>query len=462
MLEGDYEYNSRSIKFRREPFGGLVYNSVKGYTVEINRTAELFIELLDAGLTIPAAFGALASHFQLDVPSIKHDFEPVVQRFAKFEIVVPAAHSTGPAITSGSARERADQVFSTDFPRQIVKNSLNIPEVLHLAITGSCPLHCPACYVDAGNPHAEEIKTPDVLRLVDIMEANKIFQLGLGGGEALVHPDLIEIVGHATKKGITVAITTSGVNLDLDMARKLKDAGIKQIQVSHDGFSPAVFEQTRSPGSFKIAKKAIANLKQAGVEFGFNVLLTPAVLRELPQLVRYAEEVGAVELILLRPKPSGRDDQKDWFSTNKLTAAHQAGLINFLSHLNTTLRIRTDTSFCMLYHFMDPGELYLSGVFGCTAARRFCSINADGSMFPCSHFFKYPEYNGGSCMQLIENWQTAPAFDSFRSIEDHLDEPCRSCQNMPVCKGCRKVALLESGCFNGVDPYCIKMERSRK
>lgn len=441
-------------RYRREPFGGILYNSVRGYTIEVNKTTQTFLELLGAGMKVDGAMMELSGHFKMSEADIKRDFKPVIDNLVQFGILVePRSEQQDQRVD----RDAVSRALDMSFPRQLVKNSLNAPEVIHLAITGKCPLKCPACYVDAGVALDSELSTHDIVRFIDIMDDNSVFQLGLGGGEALVHPDIVEITSHATRKGITVAITTSGVNLTTEMAIALKQAGIKQIQISHDGFSKEIFEQTRSPGSFNIAKQAINTLKKNAIDFGFNVLVTPSVLRELPQLVKYAEEIGAVELILLRPKPSGRHGQETWFETNKLTAAHQAWLTNFLGTLHTTLRIRTDTSFCMLYHFLDAKDLYAAGVFGCTAARRFCSIAADGSMFPCSHFFQFPEYNGGSCLNLMENWQKSPAFDSFRSIDDNIDEPCRSCTNMNVCKGCRKVAVHETGSFTGIDPYCHKI-----
>lgn len=448
-------FNTTGVRYRREPFGGLVYNKVKGYTIEVNHTTQLFLELVaETSMDVQAATHALASHFNVPVARVRDDFEHVIMRLAEFNVLIEARDGQPGA----TARREPVEVLLDPFPEQVVQNGLNVPEVLHLAITAKCPMRCPACYVDAGTPSGREIPTSEIFTLVDIMDRERVFQLGLGGGEALVHPDLVDIIARATSRDITVAITTSGVNLTPEMASDFKQAGIKQVQISHDGVSKEVFEQTRSKGSFEIAKEAIKNLKHAGIEFGFNVLVTPSVLKELPALVRYAESEGAVELILLRPKPSGRQDQDGWFEKNKLSFDHQAWLIRFLSHLHTRLRIRTDTSFCQLYYFVDPKRLQDNGVFGCTAARRFCSISSDGSMFPCSHFFQFPEFNGGRCIELMDNWRNAPAFERFRTYETGLEDPCKTCSIMPYCKGCRKVAVHETGSFHGLDPYCLKMD----
>ena len=167
---------------------------------------------------------------------------------------------------------------------------------------------------------------------------------------------------------------------------------------------------------------------------------------------------GAIELILLRPKPSGRAEELDWFNENKLTIPHQNYLKKLLRRVRTSLKIRTDTSFCLLYSDLNPEVLYQQGVFGCTGAKRFCSINSDGSMFPCSHFFHFPEFNGGSCLNLIDNWQNSKAFITFRNTLENLEEPCGLCENLKICKGCRKVALAESHELNGLDPYCTKVQ----
>jgi len=450
MKINNWKFNN-NIKFRREPFGGLIYNPKLGYTLEINKSAQLLLELLSAFIPLSRVQNIFSSYYKVDFKEIKNDFMRIIKMFIKYGILI-----------NGKCEDilnkiDVDKILHKPWPSQIVQNGLNIPEVIHLAITEECPLNCPGCYVDAGSPLKKELSTREILKFIDILEKHKIFQLGIGGGEALVRGDLLEIVSYTINKGITVAITTSGINLTQSMAEKLKLAGISQIQISHDGFSKKVFEETRSIGSYKIAKVAIKNLKSAGIEFGLNVLVTPNVLKELVKLITYAEEIGAVEIILLRPKPSGRKDKENWFEKNKLTTQHLMHLIKILSHLKTNLRIRTDTSFCLLYYNLNTKFLYSKGIFGCTGASRFCSINSDGSMFPCSHFFQYPEYNGGNCLKLIENWQNSKVFKSFREFRSSVAEPCFTCNNLRVCGGCRKIALLESGSFLGVDPYCLKI-----
>lgn len=443
------------IRFRREPFGGILYNPDIGHTIEVNRSTQLFTELVSSGPSASRALLLLSDYFKVDISVLQRDFIPIIDHFITYGVL------------GNFTRRRNDErsiqnehVLKMDFPRQVVKNGLNVPEEIHLAITSQCALNCPGCYARSESKlTSRDMATAEIHHLIDVMDAHSIFHLGIGGGEPLLRDDLVEVCKYASQKRITTSVTTSGMNISDRLARGLRDAGIKQIQISHDGNSRSTFEQTRGIGSYSMAKVAIQTLQRNKIPFGFNVLVTPRVLKELQQLVTYAESTGAVELILLRPKPPGEEKMQSWYQENNLTPTHLQTLFDFLTHVDTKLRIRTDTSFSLLYHTLSASELYQQGVFGCSAGRRFCSIRSDGKMYPCSFFFTDSNYASGNCDGLIDNWQNSRTFDSFRSLDEKIDEPCLSCVNLAVCKGCRKIALYETDSFYGFDTGCIKKKR---
>ncbi len=80
-------------------------------------------------------------------------------------------------------------------------------------------------------------------------------------GESLMHPDIIEMVSYAKKKGILdLYLNTNGMLLKDGMADRLIDAGLDRISISVDGTDPAEFEKMRKGARFDAIMRNIDRL----------------------------------------------------------------------------------------------------------------------------------------------------------------------------------------------------------
>jgi MoaA/NifB/PqqE/SkfB family radical SAM enzyme len=108
--------------------------------------------------------------------------------------------------------------------------------------------------------------------------------LALGGGEPMAHPQFWEICAFAAEHGIQVKIETDGRLIDAGSARKMARLGIKSIQLSLDGATPAVYDRVRPGGQFAQAVAALRHLSD--YEVPVDVLFVPTCLN--------ADDIGAV------------------------------------------------------------------------------------------------------------------------------------------------------------------------
>ncbi|MCA9603550.1 MAG: radical SAM protein [Myxococcales bacterium] len=176
------------------------------------------------------------------------------------------------------------------------------PVEVHLAVTAHCPAGCPGCYVDAtlGGEHV----ALDVLRgRLDDIRALGAFRVALGGGEAMLHPDLGAVLAHGRALGLEMSVTTSGLGLTAARAAMLD--GASQVNVSHDGLGPD-YETVRGYDGSGVAERSIRMLVAAGVRVGVNTVLTRSNFAGVPELAARIRDLGAGELQLLRYKPGGR------------------------------------------------------------------------------------------------------------------------------------------------------------
>ena len=109
----------------------------------------------------------------------------------------------------------------------------------------------------------------------------------------MVRPDFFQLVERITAGGVGLKIETNGHYLTPENCERLKDLGIKAVQVSIDGATPATFNKMRVNGRFDTATQGIRNLREAGVPIEINFVPARFNIKEIGAVVDLAHELGA-------------------------------------------------------------------------------------------------------------------------------------------------------------------------
>jgi MoaA/NifB/PqqE/SkfB family radical SAM enzyme len=126
------------------------------------------------------------------------------------------------------------------------------PLCVDIEIASICDLACPHCF-------REYIMTPDKIMNDDLYKKiiNSIAKLDVPSiklnwrGEPLLHPKIVDFIRYAKENGILeVIINTNATKLDVEMSKKLIDAGLDQIIFSFDGGNKKTYDKMR-PGRFE-------------------------------------------------------------------------------------------------------------------------------------------------------------------------------------------------------------------
>ncbi len=335
---------------------------------------------------------------------------------------------------------------------------ISAPLEVHLAVTARCGAGCEGCYVDA-QPDGD---VPSFAVLVSRFEAVAkagVFTVAFGGGEPLTRPDLGELAREARRLDLIPVVTTSGIGLHRERARSLRS--FAQVNVSYDG-QGADFTAVRGYDGSSAAERTMAMLREEGVPFGVNVVLTSGSFEGLGRTLERAEALGAREAQLLRYKPAGRARGLDYLA-KRLRRDQVARLYPTLERLaleRPGLSLRVD---CALVPLLGAGELDVErlqrfGVFGCEAGRHLTAGRVDGDLAPCSFgpSAKAPLADGFSGSA----WAEAEILEAWRALPDA--EPCRSCSLCSVCRGGCKVVSEHLEGRLGPDPECPRVLRHRE
>lgn len=339
----------------------------------------------------------------------------------------------------------------------------NAPLEAHVAVTERCTLPCEGCYLDASPEGASPPVEVLTGRLRAIAEQGA-FSVAFGGGEPLVRDDLGELAWQARSFGLSPVLTTSGVGMTAGRAAELR--AFDQVNVSYDG-EGELYRAVRGFSGAAMAERAMDHLREAGVRFGVNVVLTRRSFGGVEAAVQRAREFGAAEVQLLRFKPSGRGVGAI-YEAARLDEAQARSLYSLIGRLSAGPgSVRID---CALVPFLSPqlddaSALERFGVFGCEAGRHLGALRADGAEAPCS--FAPPEPRGapgrlgrGAKRGEARRLALAPGAGVARGFREHSDrppEPCSSCSLRRVCRGGCRVVAAHAGEPEGPDPECPRV-----
>ncbi len=180
---------------------------------------------------------------------------------------------------------------------------LSAPSLVDFQITDQCHLDCPHCYASS-TPEGQHASWADIqLALNQIAEVGS-FQVALGGGEPLLHPQLEQILALCHQLGLVPNLTTSGLHLDDDRLDLLKHY-CGAVGLSLEGVGEA-FSPYRKMG-FDHFQRALNKLQARGIPTVLQVTLNRDTFARLDSITDYClSQHHLYGVLFLAFKPVGR------------------------------------------------------------------------------------------------------------------------------------------------------------
>lgn len=141
---------------------------------------------------------------------------------------------------------------------------------LRISVTDRCNLRCSYCMPEEGvdqKKHEDILSFEEILEVVETGVKLGINKIRLTGGEPLVRKDIAKLVQQInTIKGIDdIGLTTNGVLL-ARMAKELKTAGLKRLNISLDTLNDEKYACITRIGKLEDVLKGI----DTAIELGFD------------------------------------------------------------------------------------------------------------------------------------------------------------------------------------------------
>jgi len=338
-----------------------------------------------------------------------------------------------------------------------------LPKNVSLEITSRCNLSCLYCYSNCSPSSGKEMSLEDALQVLRLLRANGVQVVQLTGGEPLIHPRFIEILGYAVQLFPLVGILSNGVAFTPQVLDLLGSHSERvAVQISVDGATERTSAVVRRrTGTFVPTLRTIRDLIERGIRTRVGYVVTPhnaAELDDTAQLlatagvealsIGLADEIGRAEAIVY-PNPGGG-----------------GGLFQYLSARYSEL-IR---SIALKYPDLVTNKTLpeeLAERYGkrknCGAGWRSVGIDPTGEVRPCL-YLDAGRFRMGNVFtdeyRRIFNGGLANAFYQGFSFSA-MDEPgCEGCEHRLFCASCMvRIAIANRNRSRCGLPVCDPAQR---
>jgi radical SAM protein with 4Fe4S-binding SPASM domain len=340
------------------------------------------------------------------------------------------------------------------------------PYLVSYSITKKCNLKCKHCYSDATDTQAQdELSTIETKKLLDDLAKWGIRLLIFDGGEPLCRNDFFEIVKYASEKGIRIVVGSNGTLIDIEMANRMKNAGIQMVQISIDGAKPETHDSFRGEkGAFYRAMQGVKACREVNLPFQFGMVIRKQSLPEIPDMLKLAVESGAdaIEFFDLVQVPRVKKNCPEEI----LSKSERKNVMEWLAEAQIDCPIVMRVPGCPMYplilkekgiqpkhfpiHVLQRIPYYNRG---CAAGMPsgYITILPNGDVIPCMLL----QVKLGNIREksIIRIWEDSPLLAKLRSRE-LLEGECGKCIHRDICAGCRGRAYEETGDIMASDPGC--------
>jgi len=301
------------------------------------------------------------------------------------------------------------------------------------------------------------------MRLIDEIASLSKPILILTGGEPTLREDIYKIAEYASGKGLRVVLSSNGINIDKESAKRMKNAGIKRLSISLDGATSKTHDKFRGvEGAFKAALRGVKEAKEADLDFQINTTITRLNLKEVPWILNLATRLGAVAYHPFLLVPVGRASQ---LKSQEISAEKYEEVLWWFAEIRekTALSIKVTCAphYYRILHQRAikigkalPTQVQGLNAFtrGCLGGTAFCFISYRGDVQPCG----YLELKCGNIREksFSEIWRNSEIFNDLRNIDKYQGK-CGECEFKRICGGCRARAYSVNGNYLAEEPYCV-------
>jgi len=322
-------------------------------------------------------------------------------------------------------------------------------------MTRACALVCRHCRASAKlHRHPQELNGEEPYRFLDQVVRARPGIFILTGGDPMQRPDLYDLIGYATGKGLRVALSPSATPLFLEAdLKRMKDLGCARISLSIDGATRKSHDRFRGvKGTWDMTMQALQNIRAAGIEVQVNTTFTRQNIGDFDGMVKLLEEIKPVLWSVFQLVPTGRGKVSDLLNAYEMEEL-------FVKLARLSVKVPYDIKTTEGHHYRrvvlqqlhDHKALQKRAPIGINDGKGFVFVSHIGEIQPSG----FLPITGGNVRtdELVEVYRHSEVFRNLRNAS-LLKGKCGVCEYQDLCGGSRARAYALTGDYLGEEPLC--------
>ncbi len=269
-----------------------------------------------------------------------------------------------------------------------------VPSTLSIEVTRRCGAKCDHCLIRDGNG---ELSMEEIFDVMDQALEMGACIITFTEGDPLLRDDIFDLIRHVDPEKAVVNLFTPGLDMTVEKAVKLREAGLYNLIIGIYSTSPEEHDRVRGvPGAYDRAIEAIRMALDTGLLVTMSCHIKSGQVSRILELYELARELGVQELSIWEGMPKSPEE--------KLTLIEREQIIDIYRKINSTPggpRLFSNTYF--------EGQM-----LGCMAGRRWMHVAVDGSIRGCPYLQE--SYASVKDMSLKQAWKAMRACGQFEGF----------------------------------------------
>lgn len=214
-----------------------------------------------------------------------------------------------------------------EIEERLIDNFNRVVDYVRISVTDRCDFRCVYCMSDDPQqfvPRAQLLTLEEIVKIAQAFTELGVKKIRITGGEPLIRRNVTKLFADIGRlPGLAELVTTTNGSQLTHLARPLKDAGVKRINISLDSLDAEKFKRITRVGELD---KVLAGI-DAALEVGFNKIKLNAVILknrnddEIIDLVRYAGDRN-MDISFIEEMPLGmigdHDRAETYYSSDNI------------------------------------------------------------------------------------------------------------------------------------------------
>ena len=188
-------------------------------------------------------------------------------------------------------------------------------DIVYLELTRTCNLKCIHCLNNSGIKQKDELTKDELLKLIKKLSSLGVQEIRFTGGEPLLFNGIYDLIKFATEEGICTSLGTNGTLITKEVAKKLKESGLKKVVVSIDG-NKKTHDKIRGKKNYQKAMHGLKYLQKNGINVRVNSVIMKSNMDDVIKLAKKMSR-KKITIFIRRFISSGRGKELENNMLNK-------------------------------------------------------------------------------------------------------------------------------------------------